>query len=388
MKKFLSLALAAMALVACQKGYTVRGTCGTVDGTAKLSYELPDGTPFSEEAPLVAGSFTFKGEVPAVTPAVVFLTAEGGDPVRATFYLENTRIQLDIDPDKVVDYGRYGGKIFRGVTASGGRSNAFEKAVNEACDEVGRQPEYAALVAAQEELRSMGYADMDAYNAKRDALSRDFEDVLPAYGKAVREATRRCIEQFPDAEAAALTFSHSMAYMSLEELESGFAKFTDKVKESPLAKGIQEEIACRKATQPGAVAPDFTLNDPDGNPVTLSSLRGQYVIVDFWASWCKPCRAGVPGMKELYARYHDKGLEIIGVSDDTKPEAWKKALEEDQTAWIHVIDEFPVKNRPSRVGSLYGVHYIPSYFLLDKEGKVIGKMDHDELAAKLAELLD
>ena len=122
--------------------------------------------------------------------------------------------------------------------------------------------------------------------------------------------------------------------------------------------------------------------------MTLFELRGQYVIVDFWASWCQPCRAGVPAMKELYAKYHDKGLEILGVSNDTNHEAWKKAIGEDQTPWIHVVDEFPEKNKPARVISQYGVHGIPAYFLLDKEGKIIGKMNHNELEAKLAELLD
>ena len=96
--------------------------------------------------------------------------------------------------------------------------------------------------------------------------------------------------------------------------------------------------------------------------MTLSSLRGQYVIVDFWASWCKPCRAGMPAMKDLYKKYHAKGLEIIGVSDDTNHDAWKQAVAQDQTPWIHVVDEFPEENKPSRVGRLYGVHYIPSYF--------------------------
>lgn len=122
--------------------------------------------------------------------------------------------------------------------------------------------------------------------------------------------------------------------------------------------------------------------------MTLSSLFGQYLLIDFWASWCGPCRAGVPGLKELYAKYHDKGFEIIGIADDSNPESWKKALAEDKSPWIHVLDEFPDKNKPARVSSLYGVHYIPSYFLLDREGCFIGKFDHDGLEAKLHELLD
>jgi peroxiredoxin len=253
---------------------------------------------------------------------------------------------------------------------------------------VGELPEFAELAAAEEELKEIGYTDMAAYQAKSQEISTKFADVMSAYYEKVQQAIADCIAQFPDAEAAAYMFDVYNNNTPLAEYEAGFNNFSDKVKDSFLAQGAREELACRKATMPGAVAPDFTLNDPEGNPVTLSSLRGQYVIVDFWASWCKPCRAGVPDMKKLYAKYHPKGLEIIGVSDDSDHDAWKKAIEQDQTPWIHVVDEFPVENKPARVGSLWGVHYIPSYFLLDKEGKIIGKMEHEELAAKLAELLD
>ena len=196
------------------------------------------------------------------------------------------------------------------------------------------------------------------------------------------------IDQNTDVEASAYMYRIYNSDLPFEELEAGFNRYSEKVRNSFLAKDLSEELAARRATIPGAEAPDFTLNDPEGNPVTLSSLRGQYVIVDFWASWCKPCRAGMPAMKELYAKYHDKGLEIIGVSDDNDHDKWRQAIEQDQTPWIHVVDEFPEENKPARVGQLYAVHYIPSYFLLDKEGKVIGKMEHEELEAKLAELLD
>ena len=388
MKKLFFWALAAMALVACQKGYTLSGECGTLNGQAKLSYGLPDGTPFSEETELKDGKFSFKGETPDVLEATVTLTPEGGDPIRARLYIENARIHMIINPEKIVDYAKYGGKVFSDVSVSGGRSNEFNNALEKAREEVNQLPEFKDLAAAQEELSAMGYVDMAAYDAKRDEISKRFADVRSEYAKKLREASSLCIKQFPDAEAAALMYYIYDNEKPFEEFEAGFNQFTEKVRESFLATRVREELVARRATQPGAEAPDFTLNDPDGKPVTLSQLRGQYVIVDFWASWCKPCRAGVPAMKELYAKYHDKGLEILGVSDDSNHDAWKKALEEDQTAWIHVVDEFPEKNKPSRVGTLYGVHYIPSYFLLDKEGKVIGKMNHEELEAKLAELLD
>ena len=392
MKRILAIILAvATLLCACtekQPGYVVKGQAGDLNGRAVLTYESPEGQSVSDTVAMKGGAFTFKGAVSDVVATILTLIPDGGEPMQGRFYLENCPINLQVNTDKVIDYAQYGGLYLPEVAATGGRSNEFNTAMEQAQKAVGQLPEYKEFADAEEELQEMGYADMAAYQAKSQEISEKFADIMPAYYEKVQQAIADCIAQFPDAEAAAYMFDVYGKEMSLDEFEAGFNNFSDKVKDSFLAQGAREELASRKATMPGAEAPDFTLNDPDGNPVTLSSLRGQYVIVDFWASWCKPCRAGNPAMKELYAKYHDKGLEIIGVSDDSDHEAWKKAIEQDQTPWIHVVDEFPVENKPARVGTLWGVHYIPSYFLLDKEGKIIGKMEHEELAAKLAELLD
>ena len=391
MKRILSILLAVAALCACtekQPGYVVKGQAGDLNGRAVLSYETPEGQSVSDTVAMKGGAFTFKGSVSDVLSAGLTLIPDGGEPMRCNLYVENCPIDIKINTEKVVDYAQYGGKVFTDFTVTGGRSNEFNTAMEKAQKAVGELPEFAELVAAQEELQEIGYADMAAYQAKSQEISEKYADVMDDYYDKQLKAINDCIAQFPDAEAALYMFDVYGSQMPTDEYEAGFNKFSDKVKNSFLAQGAREELASRKATMPGAEAPDFTLNDPEGNPVTLSSLRGQYVIVDFWASWCKPCRAGVPDMKKLYAKYHPKGLEIIGVSDDNNHEAWKKAIEQDQTPWIHVVDEFPVENKPARVGTLWGVHYIPSYFLLDKEGKIIGKMEHEELAAKLAELLD
>ena len=391
MKRILSIIIAVAALCACtekQPGYVVKGQAGDLSGRAVLTYETPEGRSVSDTVAMKGGAFTFKGAVSDVVASGVTLIPDGGEPLQARIYLENCPITVKINPEKVIDYAQYGGKVLTDVVATGGRSNEFNAAMEKAQKAVGELPEFAELTAAQQELQEIGYADMAAYQAKSQEISTKFAETMSAYYEKVQQAINDCIARFPDAEAALYMFDAYGSQTSTEEFESGYNKFTEKVRSSFLGQGAREELASRKATMPGAEAPDFTLNDTEGNPVTLSSLRGQYVIVDFWASWCKPCRAGVPDMKKLYAKYHPKGLEIIGVSDDNNHDAWKKAIEQDQTPWIHVVDEFPVENKPARVGSLWGVHYIPSYFLLDKEGKIIGKMEHEELAAKLAELLD
>lgn len=390
MKKIFVLILGLAALSACTKqpGYVIKGQAGDLDGKAVLAYNLPDGTPFSDTVAMNKGKFTFKGSVPDVVIGSVSLLPAGEDPLRANVYVENCPLAMNVNVDKVVDYAQYGGKILNDVTTTGGPNNEFANQMQNVRTVIAQRPELKELAAAIEEVESMGYADMAAYQQKQAEIQSKFAEQLPAYYEALEEETKKVIAENPDVEAAAYMFNRYYNDASTEEFEEAFNQYSEKVRNSFLAAEAREELAARKATQPGAEAPDFTLNDPDGNPVTLSSLRGQYVIVDFWASWCKPCRAGMPAMKELYRKYHSKGLEIIGVSDDTDHNAWKNAIAQDQTPWIHVVDEFPVENRPARVGLLYGVHYIPSYFLLDKEGKVIGKMEHEELEAKLAELLD
>jgi len=120
----------------------------------------------------------------------------------------------------------------------------------------------------------------------------------------------------------------------------------------------------------GKVAPDFTLNDTKGKPVTLSSLRGKIVLLDFWASWCGPCRRENPNVKKLYSKYKSKGFEVIGVSLDRKRAPWLAAIQKDELPWIHVSD---VKGWKCAPAQLYKVRSIPATFLLDKEGRIIAK---------------
>lgn len=119
------------------------------------------------------------------------------------------------------------------------------------------------------------------------------------------------------------------------------------------------------------LAADFTLKTPAGEDLRLSSLHGQYVIVDFWASWCMPCRASIPHLKEVYDNYHKEGLDIISVSIDDKPEAWKGALGQEQMPWNQVLDTYTGTNQQADVTGSYGIGAIPYVLLLDKEGKVV-----------------
>lgn len=131
--------------------------------------------------------------------------------------------------------------------------------------------------------------------------------------------------------------------------------------------------ASKKAAHPvvNKPAPDFTLKTPDGKDLALSSLRGHVVLVDFWASWCRPCRATIPHLKEIYTKYHPAGLEILSVSLDANATAWKRAMEQEQMPWPQVVDTYEEEAASAKVAGIYGIQYIPYVLLVDKEGKLL-----------------
>ncbi len=136
----------------------------------------------------------------------------------------------------------------------------------------------------------------------------------------------------------------------------------------------------------GVMAPEISLPNPASDTIKLSSLRGRYVLIDFWASWCRPCRVENPHLVKSHKKYHDKGFEIYQVSLDKKKESWIDAIENDQLNWIHVSD---LKYWNSSAAQLYKVQAIPANFLIDKNGRIIAKnLRGDALDAKLSELFD
>ena len=138
----------------------------------------------------------------------------------------------------------------------------------------------------------------------------------------------------------------------------------------------------------GQIAPDFSAPSPEGDIIKLSDIKGEITLIDFWASWCKPCRIENPNVVKVYEKYHDKGLEIISVSLDKpdKKDAWIKAIEDDNLQWHHVSN---LKYWNDPVAQMYQVRSIPATFLLDAEGKIIAKkLRGAALENKIAELLD
>ena len=161
------------------------------------------------------------------------------------------------------------------------------------------------------------------------------------------------------------------------------ARLTEIEQQAGAASGGDEENMT--AVKVGDMAPDFSLPDPSGKKISLSSFRGKYVLVDFWASWCKPCRMENPNVVKAYQQYKNKNFTILGVSLDKKKEAWVEAIQADGLAWNHVSD---LKFWDSAVVPLFGINAIPTNFLLDPQGKVIAaNLRGDALEQKLKEVV-
>ena len=171
-------------------------------------------------------------------------------------------------------------------------------------------------------------------------------------------------------------------YPDYDKLEPYFDALSDTLRKTGFGKQYQQMLNQLRLVRIGAPAPEIIMNDPEGKAVSLSSFKGKYVLIDFWASWCGPCRRENPSVIEAYNQFRDQNFTILGVSLDKEKQPWLKAIMDDQLSWTQVSDLGYWNNKAAL---LYAVQSIPHNFLIDPSGKIIAKdLRGSDLDAKLS----
>jgi peroxiredoxin len=223
-------------------------------------------------------------------------------------------------------------------------------------------------------------------SAKKE--TKKMEQIQADYSVAEKQLVTQ-VKQLLPGMGTSLAALFATNFLNVENdfptLDSLARRFEKENPNSPQAKGFIGNIARIRGVMIGSEAPEIALNDTTGTAVPLSSLRGKYVLIDFWASWCGPCRNENPNVVRMYNKFKDKGFAIYSVSLDRERESWLRAIKNDNLTWTHVSD---LKFWQSAAAQQYGVQAIPATFLVDRDGKIVAKnLRGEALEQKLAEVL-
>jgi peroxiredoxin len=309
------------------------------------------------------GKFSFKGKISEPT---FYILKIAGTRNQTALFLEPGNITLIANKDSL-------GKAIVKGSKSNDEWLEWGKAWKQIAAQAG--PMYRRLDSATERGK------VTASSEER----KIFDDGMKSLNDQTAVAVTDFIKKHPQSSVAPfIIYDRYISFPDSVMEKKTFAMLGTRAKNSLYGKKITEYRRIAAKTGIGAM-PDFTVADTSGKLMKLSSLRGKYVLVDFWASWCAPCRKENPNVVKAYQKYHDKGFEIVGVSLDTKKDAWMKAIEKDNLTWNHVSD---LKGWESGIVKEFGITVVPTSFLLDKEGKVIANNLREEaLPKKLEQLL-
>lgn len=223
-------------------------------------------------------------------------------------------------------------------------------------------------------------ARMSGDNQEVQELSEEYYEKYAYYQREKKEAIWQMVPS--------LAAYYALSALDQEQFFSFYDSVATELKkvrpDHPTTEELLSRVNAVRSLAIGSTAPEISLPNPMGDIVTLSSLKGKYVLIDFWAAWCRPCRAENPNVVRLYKEYQDQNFEILGVSLDRTKDAWLKAIEQDGLIWKHVSD---LKYFNSAAAETYQINAIPATYLIDPEGKIIAKnLRGPSLVAKLKEI--
>ncbi|MCW2263169.1 MULTISPECIES: TlpA disulfide reductase family protein [Sphingobacterium] len=374
MKWMLMLAFALPTFGFAQQNYTVQGTVGKLNKPAKAFLRLNyEGKERIDSVEMNNGKFEFKGTIPSPMEAHLRIIHDDApfDPTKPPkqdifpFLIEGVTIKV-VSTDSI-----------KNAKISGSPLNVENEKVNAFL-----KPIYDQYEILNAEYKSKSLADQ-----QDPKYIQSLEERANAIQQQTIDAKMDYVAKNPKSYMALMAFNSTLPpEFDAIKAEEVFLKLDPNLQNSILGKDLAARIALVKKTSEGVEAQDFTQPDVDGKQVKLSDYRGKYVLIDFWASWCAPCRRENPNLVKSYAKYQKEGFEILGVSMDkaTDKAKWLKAIQDDGLTWKQVGD---LKGWDNEAGVMYDVKAIPMNFLVDPNGKIIAKyLRGEELDLKLAEI--
>lgn len=361
-KLLLSLAAFSLILSACDNSpkYTIDGTIqGDQTGNVLLVSEKGNQLDTIGKAAIKNGKFKLTGHVDSLT--IAYASVEGSR-FYVPVFLENAAYTAVIDPASPMDNKIEGTKNQTVIN----NFIVLNKELQKGRIEI--QQEYMAANQAKD-------------SEKMAALESKMEKLIGS----TEAKEEDLLKENPDTYATAFLLLTKMGQLEYEQINALYDPLSPEIKATRPGKEIAAYMARLAPTAVGQVAPDFTLETPDGKPLSMHSVKGKIKILDFWASWCGPCRSENPNVVELYKKYSPKGLEIVGVSLDENKDQWQQAIKDDKLTWKHMSD---LKGWESAVVQQYGISAIPHTVILDENNVIIAKnLRGKKLEQKIAELL-